>query len=399
MRVHGTIVGAGIIGSAISYELSRRGVTGIHVLDVDLEGELSSTERNAGGVRHLWQNKINFDLARISIKFFESIRSRIGFQQNGYLWLYSKSQRSELTTVMAQIKKGGLPYEALSLKEVHTRYPFLDKTDDLECGLYGSKDGIINSNALKTYYREEAKKRGVVFHDRVLVTHLLERKGGVAVTTAQLNSLQEAKDYLVNPIHPKGDHTWNCDFVILSAGAWMHSLLANLIEKTLVEPVRRQIVLFSAENFVPPPFGMIVDPSHVYFHPEAGNLMAGLVLKNEPPGYRFEFDPQFFESYIWPPLYQRSTFFERLKCLTGWAGLYSYSPDTTGILGRLPNTTNIYEAHSFTGRGLMQSYGVATALCDLVLKGRFETVDGAVLNRERFSSLPEEKWLFEDLHI
>jgi len=75
----GIIVGAGVIGSAVAYELSRRGVKGIHVFDADLQGGLSSTERNAGGVRHLWEQQVNVELSRQSIKFFESIAPEIGF--------------------------------------------------------------------------------------------------------------------------------------------------------------------------------------------------------------------------------------------------------------------------------------------------------------------------------
>ena len=147
------------------------------------------------------------------------------------------------------------------------------------------------------------------------------------------------------------------------------------------------------------PYGMVVDTSRVYFHPEGGNILAGFVIKDEAPGYRFNYDSDFFESFIWPALYNRSTRLERLKHISGWGGLYSYTPDTSGILGKIPGYQNLYEAHSFTGRGVMQSYGVALAISDLILDGRFRAIDAAALSRDRFKSSDPSVLLHEGLHI
>ena len=40
---------------------------------------------------------------------------------------------------------------------------------------------------------------------------------------------------------------------------------------------------------------------------------------------------------IWPALYERSTGFERLKHVTGWAGQYEVSPDECAVLGSVSN--------------------------------------------------------------
>ena len=44
--------------------------------------------------------------------------------------------------------------------------------------------------------------------------------------------------------------------------------------------------------------------------------------------------------------------------------------------------TNLFEAHSFTGRGVMQSYDIATALADLITTGRSREIGIRVLARE-----------------
>ena len=60
-------IGGGILGSsgamALSKRLQERGESArIAVIDVDLEGEHSSTLKNAGGVRATWRNHANIEL-------------------------------------------------------------------------------------------------------------------------------------------------------------------------------------------------------------------------------------------------------------------------------------------------------------------------------------------------
>jgi sarcosine oxidase subunit beta len=81
----------------------------------------------------------------------------------------------------------------------------------------------------------------------------------------------------------------------------------------------------------------------------------------------------------------------------GWAGLYDVTPDRSGIAGAVRGFSNLFEAHSFTGRGVMQSYGIASALAALIETGRFEGVDLAPLTRERFAD--PSRLVTEELHI
>lgn len=399
MKQNGIIVGAGVIGSAIAYELARRGITDLHVLDVDMEGGLSSTERNAGGVRHLWMNRVNMDLARCSIALFSDLADTVGFQKKGYLWLFSEEERGAGEATLERALKNNLEYAQLDPSEIRQSYPFLDKTDDLAFGLFGPRDGLINSNALKQYFREEAKKRGVTFHDRVWVESISESPGSAQVKGTRVSpETAEALLHCPSQTIKTEPIAWDADFVVLAGGAWMNHLLRTLVKDPMVEPIRRQISFFKSDTLDLSPYGMIVDTSRVYFHAEGGNILSGFVLKDEKPGYRFDKDPDFFESHIWPALHERSSHFERLKEVSGWGGLYSYTPDTSGLLGWLPDHKRVLEAHSFTGRGVMQSYGVAVAIADLVLERRFIHIDAGGLTRKRFNE-PKATWLFEGLHI
>ncbi len=390
------IVGAGIIGSAVAFELARRGIADVHVFDPDLQGVLSSTERNAGGVRHLWLHPINAELSRVSIKFFESIHTEIGFKQSGYLWLYPPEKAIAGEAALKLSQSRGLDYVKLSPAEITVRYPFIDKTDGVAFAILGEKDGILNSNSLKTYLRSQAKTGGVTFHDRCWASNLRENTGSVELSIGRLASAELAAELLESPGAGTNCEPLNFDQVILCAGAWTSELLKHCDVKMITRPVRRQIATFKAEDLDLAPYGMIVDTTGVYFHAEGGNLLAGLVLKDEPDGFHFQYDDSFFESHIWPALFSRSSKMERLKPSGGWAGLYSYTPDITGILGRVPGFAQVFESHSYTGHGIMHSIGAAIAMIDLVVDGKFNSIDALGLSRDRFTS---GKLLQETLHI
>jgi sarcosine oxidase subunit beta len=81
----------------------------------------------------------------------------------------------------------------------------------------------------------------------------------------------------------------------------------------------------------------------------------------------------------------------------GWAGLYAVTPDRSGIAGSVGGFANLFEAHSFTGRGVMQSSGIAEGMAALITDGRFDAIDLSPLGRERFER--GGRWVEEDLHI
>jgi glycine/D-amino acid oxidase-like deaminating enzyme len=77
-------------------------------------------------------------------------------------------------------------------------------------------------------------------------------------------------------------------------------------------------------------------------------------------------------SYSVPVYPQR----RQVSIVTGWSGLYEVSPDDCGIIGKVTQLKGhlqgrVWEAHSFSGHGVMQSYGVGLALSEKIVKGRF----------------------------
>jgi len=412
-------IGGGILGSsgamALSKGLEEKGQSArIGVIDIDLEGEHSSTLKNAGGVRATWRNRANIELCKYSIDFYETIRDEVQFRELGYFWMHDEEWWEEIKRNLPFYKEYGLPVELYPPEAVPRFLPFVDNLEGVSGLSISRKAGLIDHYSLREYYRREARKRGVRFFDGCYVKEIVVSNGrATEVIAYHLKKIDEssrsksdlAKAYLVNGRVelPQEEISFKCGVLINAAGAWSPriSRLYGFNDEQ-IKPRRRQMVVIRCPEVDLSPYGILIDTSAVYFHKDAENILAGYSNMDEPYGYNLEFsfggmeEDSLFVRYIWLPLYKRISKFERVKFLRGWAGLYAETPDRSGYLGLVPGFKNVYECGAHTGRGLMISYGAGAALSDLILEGGFreELKHARDLSRERPSGE-----LFEELHL
>ena len=396
------IIGAGIIGSSVAMALGERGLKAV-VVDVDLSGRLSSSERNAGGVRATWWQPVNIALCRASIEYYEKIAAEVGFRQKGYLWLYDDQSWGGAVSHLDLQRQLGHQIEQLSPQEVARRVPEIDKLEGIAGATFSPRDGLINPNLLKQHYRERSRTLGACYIDRVFIHAISPESDEVRIACWQADEnlpeeglmrlmAQDARETEAETGHL---FELRAGALAICCGAWSPNLVKLVGIETPTEAVRRQICLVDNRQTNLAAYGMIVDTSGVYFHNEGPHVLAGYSPPETPPGYSFKYDGEdFFLKEIWPRLYARMSGFERLRHVTGWAGLYAVTPDRSAIVGRL--AARLFEAHSFSGRGVMQSYGAGQALADLIATGGYESLDAGALARERFQT---GKLIPEALHI
>ncbi|XP_072094519.1 FAD-dependent oxidoreductase domain-containing protein 1 isoform X3 [Mobula birostris] len=109
------------------------------------------------------------------------------------------------------------------------------------------------------------------------------------------------------------------------------------------------------------------------------------VIEEEPDCSDLEVSYEYFDEEVWPKLAQRVPAFESLKLKTAWAGYYDYNTfDQNAVIGIHPLVTNMFFATGFSGHGLQQSPAVGRAMAELILDGRFKTLDLSVFDFIRF---------------
>ncbi|NXU67774.1 FXRD1 protein, partial [Horornis vulcanius] len=123
------------------------------------------------------------------------------------------------------------------------------------------------------------------------------------------------------------------------------------------------------------------------------HLQSIFFQEEEPDPSDLLVDHNYFQEKIWPRLAQRVPAFESLRVRGSWAGYYDYNTfDQNGVLGPHPRLENLFLAAGFSGHGLQHAPAAGRALAELLIKGRYETLD---LRRLGWDRLVEGKPLEE----
>lgn len=410
-KIDTLVVGAGLVGSSVTMHLAQlqkdAGWRGdIVCVDLDLEGKYSSSELNAGGVRATFLQPCNIRSSRVSIDYYQKWADEVGYRACGYLWLHSDQTWASAQKTVQSYSSAEWPMGLVPKNQIQSEWNFLNKLEGVAGAVWGPRDGLINPNLLKLHFRSKARGMGAYFEDRIWISGIEYVNEKIIVRGTRLlgkSDESRTESCLVEGLvaGETEEVSWECRRLVNCAGAWAGRLAELMGYESPCRPVRRQVSIFDTTDLDLSPYGMIVDTSGVYLHPEATYGLAGFADPAEPPGFSFAYDGEsFFQEKIWPALYERSTYFERLKHITGWAGLYEVSPDESAILGRVEKGSaaqqgQVFEAHSFSGHGAMHSYAAGLALAELMVYDRFLSVDLMELSAGRFKTgkLLHESWV------
>jgi hypothetical protein len=169
-----------------------------------------------------------------------------------------------------------------------------------------------------------------------------------------------------------------------AAGCWAGAVGRPAGIDVPVNAMRRFEHYVELAQPLPPDAPLIKEPERLIIRPEGKGYSVGLVKSDEPRGFNLELDPAWFQDVVWPACASRVPAFEALKLKREWVGLYDENElDGNMILGPIPGRLeNFHLACGFSGHGLMHAPAVGRALAELIVKGRFETIDLTPGDRE-----------------
>ena len=362
------IIGGGVIGCAAAYFLKLAGVPRVAVIEPDPTYAKAASPVATGGCRRLFARPENIQMSQFSIGFFKDFEAHTGldvqWKEGGYLFVVTAGHEKVLEQNYRTEKDLGVKVELLERPEIARRYPWM-RNDDLALGVLSPEDGWLDPNSVLQGFRKKAQSLGVTFvRDRVVDLYT----GGKRVTELELASGERV-----------GAETF-----INAAGCWAASV-AKLAGMDLpVNPMRRfEHYVEIADSL--PPMPLIKDPERLVIRPEGKGYAVGLVDSNEPRGFNYDLDPAWFERVVWPALASRIPAFEKLRLRREWAGLYDECElDGNMILGNWPGRLdNFFVACGFSGHGLMHAPAVGRALSELIVRGRYETLDLSRMGYQR----------------
>jgi FAD-dependent oxidoreductase domain-containing protein 1 len=371
-----TIVGGGAIGMATAYYL-KVADSGCRVALVERDPAytLASTPRASGGVRRLFALPENIELSNFSIPVFQAFpelmavdgeRPDIGFRKNGYLFIVPPAETGTLRANFERQRRHGVNVEWLEPADLAARFPSM-RVDDLGAAVQSHDDGWLDPYAALMALRRKARSLGVsLLQDEVVA---IGRDGG-----------------LVRSVTLKSGATLSTANVVNAAGAWAPQVSAMVSMKVPITPLRRFEHYFECEEAIEP-LPYLKDVNRLAFRPEGRGYSGGVPTLQEPRGYNFEADHDYFENVVWPALAHRFPQFERTRCKATLPGLYDQNDlDGNPIIGPWTGECEtFYMAAGFSGHGLMHAPATGRALAELILKGRFETLDLTRLGWQRIA--------------
>lgn len=366
MKTDVAIIGGGAIGAAIAYYLKTMDPSlSVTVIERDPTYAIASTPRASGGVRRLFSLPENIALSNYSIPFFENFpdtmavngqRAEIGFKKGGYIFIVPPSAMDMLKANYDTELAMGCNVVWLTPDEIKHKFPSM-YVGDLGAAVHSPDDGWLDPYAVLMGFRKKAQSLGAVFVAEDVTG--MERQGA-RVTAALTASGQRIE----------------AETFVNAAGAWAKEICAMLGFRVPIEPLRRFEHYFECEEEIEP-LPYLKDPERLAFRPEGKGYSGGVPTLAEPRAYNMEPDHDYFENVVWPALAHRFPKFERTKCKSTLPGLYDQNDlDGNVIIG--PGAGGLGNFHmlaGFSGHGLMHAPGCGLAMAELILKGRYETID------------------------
>ncbi|XP_009566936.2 FAD-dependent oxidoreductase domain-containing protein 1 isoform X1 [Cuculus canorus] len=411
------VVGGGVVGWSVAFWLKalegqRHGMR-VLVVERDPTYSRASTVLSVGGIRQQFSLPENIQMSRFSASFLRNINEHLGvpnkspidiqFQPSGYLFLAPLEHAAGLEATVQLQREEGVQVALLSPTQLKEKFPWID-TEDVAVASYGLQDeGWFDPWTLLQAFRHKAMSLGVLSCSGEVRGFVTSAKDamvpqGSSAVTARIRyvhvHMPDSREY--QPVA--------CAIVVNAAGAWAGELLgaAGLPEGLCQPPLPiqpRKRYVFSWHCPDGPGFScpLLVDTTGAYFRRDgiAGNYLGGMspTEEEEPDAGDLLVDHNFFQEQVWPRLSRRVPAFSSLCLRSAWSGYYDYNTfDQNGVLGPHPKLNNLFLAAGFSGHGLQHAPATGRAVAELVLRGRYESLD---LRRLGWQRLEEGKRLDE----
>jgi sarcosine oxidase subunit beta len=337
-RAEIVIVGGGVVGLAIAYNLARRGLEDVVVIERGYLAE-GASGRNGGGVRQQWSTELNIRLMQESVdlcrRFAVDLGVNVWFRQGGYLFLARTAQEvARLEKNIAIQNRCGVATRMLEPGKARDIVPELDLTGIIAAA-YNPTDGILFPWPFLWGYARQAAAHGVRIFTQTPVTGLAAQSGGGYVVHTPRGSVRARR--LIN-----------------ATGAWSPRLAAMIGVQVPTYPIRHEIC--SSEPLKPFLRPMVSELTSGLYCSQSmrGEIVGGVTIPGHSSTYGMGSTLEFLATYA-RRLVRLMPILGDIKVLRQWAGPYDQSPDGNPILGAAPGHPDFFLACGFVGHGFMMA--------------------------------------------
>jgi sarcosine oxidase subunit beta len=344
------IVGGGVMGSAIAYNLTKEGLKPIVIEKGDIGGEASGS--NGGGVRQSARNLKEMPLAMESIRLYGHLHEELGmdveYVREGNLRLCTTEDEMETMRRSVENQKAvGLDLEMLDRRQILDINPHVG--EKVIGASFCPTDGHVNPLLVTYAFFKKAKALGARYRTHEEVRDIRVRKGRVAAVVTDKQVIET--DLVVNAAGVAGRQVAN----LVGLDIPMRPVFSEALITEPYPPLFRQMVghakgLFYGRQTVHGPFfwgGFVGTEQFIH---RAGKPLFHFI---GPAISRMVID-------FFPVL-------RDIHVIRMWSGLIAGMSDGIPVLGLVEEVPGFVFATGFSGHGFGLAPVIGRIISELIM--------------------------------
>lgn len=356
------VIGAGVIGTSVAFQLSRLGAKSVLVLDRGMIGA-GTTSQSSGILRTHYSVRENVELARKSWDVFNDFASYLGDDEAscglvkcGYMIAASEGDKLEpLRASLNQQIEQGIPLELLNRKQASELLP-IARFDDAALIGYEPEAGFADAYLVATSFARAARRGGVTIKENVSVDEILFEGNRVVGVSTSIGNFATS-------------------MVISTQNIWTPELAGWTGRSLPIMPERHAVLALECEaakyTFSMPVFKDLASPGMLYCRSYGGSQMLvseGVVGEKLNVADTEQGDiPMDYIVDVGTQVAERFPDYETAGIASSWTGVYDVTPDWNPVLGKLPGIEGLVVGYGFSGHGFKLSPTVGRVLAQEAL--------------------------------
>ena len=222
------IVGLGALGSAASWQASKKGVKVIGFEQFELGHVRGSSHDTSRIVRTSYDAPEYVALAKAAYRDWADLEKAAGIQLltvTGGIVFLPKGGATSAADFTKSLDANGVPYELLNAQQVKKRWPQFNMGDDMDA-VYTADTGIAHASKSVSAMQSLARAQGAVLKEHTQVQRINPQAAGKGVVIETSRGKFQASK------------------VILASDAWTNKLLAPLGAEIPLTVMQEQVTYF-----------------------------------------------------------------------------------------------------------------------------------------------------------
>lgn len=366
------ILGAGVMGASIAFQLARRKAGRIVILDKEHVGS-GASGRSSALIRMHYTFPPEVQLALVSLKMFQHWTEIVGeagvFRRTGFVRLVHSVDAERLKKNVAMQRSLGVHVELIDRHQLKALEPDWE-VDDIDLAAYEPDSGYGDGNVVANDFLSRARDLGAVYLPKTMASSfVIEGKRIRGVRTEQ------------GEIH--------APVVIAATGPWTRPLFRGTEYDPPIENEYHQVaILKNAPGMRGGGCACIDSITLTYLRSDGSDKCLVGDFYGQRPVDPDNFPQRASEADLEEMIERaarRLPKLENAEVVRGTTGVYDITPDSCALLGPVPGIEGLYICAGFSGMGFKISPAIGIVMSELLLDGAATTVDISAFRPTRFA--------------